>query len=319
MKENTLFHKIGPGECWAFGAALSYAATNVMLKWALADAPPLFGAAIKIMPVWILSFMMVVLKGQHRDLSPRSKSFVGWKAMGLNMTLGALYYVIGNGALFEALKRGGVVLATPIVGTQVIWAALFAYIFLREKINLPMMMGMVTSIIGVTVLTIGKSGTGISLEGWQLAVPLAALAALCFSSGGAIQRYLFTIKKLDRWMVMFVGLTAGELLLHLIFLFQNNLGYYTAISLNTIGKFLLAGIIGASAIICITTAMSQTAVASAITINSTQTALAPLIAFFALGESMNKIISLGILLIMMGAMIVQLKKPKEQNEISKEA
>jgi len=120
-------------------------------------------------------------------------------------------------------------------------------------------------------------------------------------------------------MVMFVGLTAGELLLHFIFLFHNNLDYYTTISFNIIGKFLLAGVIGASAIICITTAMSLTEVASAITINSTQTALAPLIAFFILGESMNKMISLGILLIMMGVMIVQLKKPKGHNEISKEA
>ncbi len=41
------YPSIGRGEAWALLAAFSYALTNVVLKWALADAPPLLELQLK--------------------------------------------------------------------------------------------------------------------------------------------------------------------------------------------------------------------------------------------------------------------------------
>lgn len=302
------YPSIGRGEAWALLAAFSYALTNVVLKWALADAPPLFGAAIKTLPMWIISVIVFIGNGYLKRLNPRSKDFIGIDSLLLLILLGFIVYVLGNWAFFEALKVGAVTLTTPIMGTQAIWATLISYIFLKEKINFPMILGMIISLSGVFILTIGNSGGNIMLEGWQKAVPLTFLAALCYSSSGVIKRYLFTRKSLDRWTVNFLEVTAGEILLHIIFLIQGN-NYYSIVPFSTINKFIFAGLFGALAIISITTATSLTQVASATTINSTQTAIAPILAMFLLGEKTNLQVGLGIILIMVGVMIVQLKKP----------
>ncbi|GFN36747.1 DMT family transporter [Tepidimicrobium xylanilyticum] len=302
------YPSIGRGEAWALLAAFSYALTNVVLKWALADAPPLFGAAIKTMPMWLISIIVFLGKEYLKKLNPRSEDFIGMDSILILALLGFIVYVLGNWAFFEALKVGAVILTTPIMGTQAMWATLISYIFLKEKMNFPMILGMLISFLGVILLTIGNLGGNIMLEGWQKAVPLTLLAALCYSSSGVIKRYLFTKKSLDRWTVSFLEVTTGEILLHIIFLIQGN-NYYSIIPCITISKFIFAGLFGALAIISITTATSLTQVASATTINSTQTAIAPILAMILLGEKVNLEVGLGIILIMAGVMIVQLKKP----------
>ena len=315
MQNRGLKIRLGKGELWAIAAALSYALTNVTLKWALADAPPLFGAALKTIPVWIISIYFIINTGEYRKLNPKSIGFIGFNTIILTSISGIIVYVVGNWALFEALKRGAVTITSPITGTQVIWATLISYFFLKEKINLPMIVGMLVSIIGVMTLTIGSSGGNLMLDGWKVAVPLATLSALCYAIGGSIKRYLFTKKSLNRWLLIFLDVAAGEVVLHSIFLLQNN-NYYTAIPIVTISKFLFAGLFGASAIICMTTATSLTEIASVTAINSTNTALSPIIAMIILGEKMNPAMFLGILLILTGVIVVQLKKPITSNLVT---
>lgn len=306
MKDNKM--RLGKGEVWAMVAAFSYALTNVVLKWALADAPPLFGAAIKTIPIWIISVIVFISKGYYKKLNPKSTDHLGTGSLILLIFSGGIVYVLGNWSLFQALKKGAVTITTPVVGTQVIWVTLISYFFLKEKINIPMIFGMVISLIGVVVLTIGNSEGSIMLDGWKIAAPLALLSALCYATAGSIKRYLFTRKSLDKWTVTFIEVTTGEILLHVIFLIQEN-HYYSTIPFNTVIKFIFAGLFGAIAIIAMTTATSLTEVASATTINSTQTALAPILAMVILGEKINLILLIGIILIMVGAMIVQFKKP----------
>lgn len=310
--KNQKHFMVGKGEAWALLAAFSYALTNIILKWGLVDSPPLFAAAINTMPIWIISIILFFIKGYFRKLNPKSKDFIGIDSLVLLIFLGFIVYVVGNWALYNSLKIGAVTLTTPIVGTQVIWASLISYFFLKEKINLPMIFGMIISLIGVVVLTAGNSGGNIMLKGWQKAVPLAFLAALCFACSGFIKRYLFTRKHLDRWTITFLEVTTGEILLHAIFLVQGT-NYYSIIPLSIISKFIFAGLFSALAIISITTATSLTQVASASTINSTQTAIAPILAMFLLGEKISFVVLVGIILIMVGVMLVQLKKPAVKN------
>lgn len=302
--------RIGKGEVWAVVAAFSYALTNVILKWALADAPPLFGAAIKIVPIWAISAIVFISKGYYKKLNPRSNDYLGNLSLNLLIFSGVIVYVIGNWALFEALKKGAVAIATPIVGTQVIWATLISLIFLKEKINTPMIIGMVISLIGVVVLTIGNSEGNIMVDGWQMAVPLALISAISFAGSGSLKRYLFTRKSLDKWTIMFLEITTGLISLHMIFLVQGN-HYYSIVPMDTILKFIFAGLFGAMAIFSMTTATSLTQVASATAINSTQTALAPVLAMLLLREKINFLMLAGIILIMGGVMLVQFKKPSQ--------
>lgn len=306
-----MLRKFGKGELWAIGASISYALTNVALKWAVAEAPPLFGASLKIIPVWILAVVILFFKGLFPYLDPKSVNFLGFKNIGLCVLTGALVYVLGNGSLFEAFKRGGVIIVSPITGTQVIWTALISNIFLGEKVSMPMIAGMIISICGITLLAAAKAGNEVLTSGWFLAVPLSLTAALCYASGNAIQRHLLRKQGIDKWVVMFLSLTAGQVLLHLIFLVNGMIVCYTALPLSAINKFLFAGLFEASAIICLTSAVGLTEAASASAINSTNTALAPLLAWILLEENLTFTMMAGILIAMVGILAVQIFKPQE--------
>ncbi len=300
--------KFGKGEAWAVSASLNYALSSVVLKWALVDAPPLYGVFIKLVPVWVLSTFMIISNGKHHQLSPNSKDFLGKEVFVVAVIGGILGFVFGNLALFGALNRGGVVIAQPVVGTQIIWASVISYLFLKEAINFSMLVGMAISISGIALLAFGNAGMNLLNDGWTLAFPMALLAALCFSSNSSFQRYLFTRKKLDRWTVIFLMITSAELVMLVVFIIQKDM-YMSAVTVEITLKFLFAGIFGALAIVSVATANSLTQVASVATINSTNTALAPLISMLILGEKLNLVMFVGIIMIMFGVILVQIRKP----------
>jgi drug/metabolite transporter (DMT)-like permease len=304
------FYKNHKGEFWAIIAAFSFAMTNVVLKWALTTIPPVFGAVFNIIPIWVITIGVVLKTGQCKKLKPNTQAFIGKKAMIYSVSLGIMFYVVGNLALFQAIKIGGVVLSTPIMGTQVVWAALFGYIFLKERINFPMALGMAISILGIILLTLGKQNNQILLRGWYLAVILATLAAICYSLGGALQRNLLVNYNMDKWLMLAVSITVGLIILHITLLFQSKLNYYTNLKIIDIGKLLLAGLFSASAVTSLTIAMSKAEVAVVIAINSSQTALAPIIAFILLKEQISFVMILGIFIALGGIWLIQMYKPK---------
>jgi uncharacterized membrane protein len=70
-------------------------------------------------------------------------------------------------------------------------------------------------------------------------------------------------------------------------------------------NLLIAGVLSAAALISLTIALNLTTVASATTLNSLQVAIAPVIAWLFLAESLTLISAVGILTVLAGVIIVQ--------------
>ena len=80
-------------------------------------------------------------------------------------------------------------ITSPLAGMQVLWAAALAALLLREPFSRPMAVGMLISVVGVAVLTIGASGGSELSPTWWLAVPYALGAGFCWALAGVLLTY----------------------------------------------------------------------------------------------------------------------------------
>lgn len=295
---------INQGELWALGGAFAYALDNVFAAGAVRGSGinTILGAGVRSLPVLVFALLMslAVNRRSPRALSP----FSDWKLVGALVGNGILTFLIGNSFLFAAFHAGGVQIATPVVSTQVLWSALLAALFLREPVNRKMFLGIGISILGIFTLTIGK-GLGSNLQpGWWLSVPYALTAAVSWSVSSVLITYVMR-RGVDRFQALAVALVVGLVCLNGYLLFAGLINLYTVTPLPLIGKVILAGMFNMVALVCATTALSLTTVASAGVLNSLQVGIAPLIAWAVLGEQMNLEIAAGIVLIILGVIVVQ--------------
>jgi drug/metabolite transporter (DMT)-like permease len=109
----------------------------------------------------------------------------------------------------------------------------------------------------------------------------------------------------DRFQALAVTLLAGTVALNVYLLLTDGLGLYGATPPPVLFSALVAGLFNMLALVGITSALSLTSVVSASTLNSLQVGLAPLIAWVFVGEEMNPLMGMGILLILAGVMVAQ--------------
>lgn len=296
--------KNNKGEVFALCAALSYAATTITAKWASANVSALFAGSIKIIPILIFSALMFfknkVIVVQENNEKRISKS----KIIALSCLIGLVAYIFGNTMYLQAFKLGGVVIASPIVGTQSIWAALIGLIILKEKFNLKMLFSMLVLVGGIFLLAFFSSRTDGLPETWLLAIPAAFVPAIGFAISANIQRYLLNKCGVNRWFVIFISFLTALIMYNIILIVIDS-NYYSINYITDIIKLLISGLINVLAIVCITSAMIYTNVANAVTINSMQTAIAPMLAALLLGETMSVTMLVSILIITIGAIMVQ--------------
>jgi drug/metabolite transporter (DMT)-like permease len=299
------FH-LGAGELWAVGAALSYSLTNVYTGLAVrGQAINYFmGVALRATPAFLLALTLAAGTLRRRQSVQTTMPKVG---VGLNLVLfasGVCTFVIGNPLLFAALRAGGVLVATPISGTNVLWGAVLAALLLHEPFNLRMAGGMLLSIGGVLVLTLGHTAQAALTSGWWVAVPYAAGTAVSWAMGGVLTAYALR-RGVDRHRAL--ATTSGTALLCLngYLLLSGQINAYTTTPSAPMVSSLVAGLFNAAALVCATSAFALTSVASASTLGSLQIAISPLLAWLFLGEKLNGIMAVGILLITLGVIAVQ--------------
>jgi drug/metabolite transporter (DMT)-like permease len=167
-----------------------------------------------------------------------------------------------------------------------------------------MITGMLVSIVGIFILTMGKSsGAGLAENLW-ITVFLALLCALCWLVSGVLIAYAQR-KGVNRFHALLIGLVTGFVALNGYLLTSGNSGVYTHTPPHLILNVLLAGLFNMLALIGITSALGLTSVASATTLGSLQVGIAPLLSWLIIGEDMNMVIAAGILLILGGVVYVQ--------------
>ena len=242
----------------------------------------------------------IVKRRDRGTVSPLSD----WKLIGALVANGLLLFVVATPLLFSSLREGGVMITSPLTGTQVLFAALLAALLLRERFTRTMALGMIISVIGIAALTWGRSGGAELSSTWWLAIPYALGTALCWALAGVLLTYSMR-QGVDRFQVLAIPTVVGLGTLNAYLLITGDLGLYASTPVDVLVSLLVAGVFSAVALVCLTTALALTTVASATTLNSLQVALAPLLAWLFLDEELSFIIGAGILLILVGVIIVQ--------------
>jgi len=90
----------------------------------------------------------------------KKKAFLTIKKTGVPGVLGGIAMAIGFTAYIFAMRETTVANVLFIISTQTIWLALFAYIFLKEKISLKTFLSIVLAMIGILVMVGGSLGSG---------------------------------------------------------------------------------------------------------------------------------------------------------------
>ena len=137
------------GVAFAFGAALAYGASQVIIRHSVEGvASPLVGSLIAL-ACGTLGFAVVSAKnlGYSRGRMRRGAAF--FAAAGIFSALGVLM-------MFQALGRAQVVVVSPLVATNPLFTLVFAALLLRgvERITRQIVLGALLVVAGVAVLAL---------------------------------------------------------------------------------------------------------------------------------------------------------------------
>lgn len=293
---------LGKGELWALAAASGYALYQVFLGAAMqGEVHNIVGATVQAIPILLFATAMgwVINRSGKQATSP----FSDWRLIGALLCNGLLLFVAATPLLFESLRKGGVLIASPVSGTQVLFAALLAALLLREPFTRTMALGMVLSVAGIVVLAVGQSGVELPPT-WWLAVPYALGTALCWALAGVLMTYTMRCG-VDPFQAVAIPTVVGVIALNGYALVAGQLGLYGSTSPSILATLLAAGVFSAAALISLTLALNLTTVASATTLNSLQVTIGPVLAWLFLGEHLSLVAMVGILTILAGVIIVQ--------------
>ena len=151
---------LGQGDAWAGVSALSYALTAIFSRVASLTTAPFVALALRLLPVLTIAWTQAGRSRQGwRPLNPAAVTSLGWRVLLVLFLGGTLTTVIGTVGYFFALREGGVVLAQPVLATNILWSALVAAVFLKEPLALRMTAGILAAVLGVAVLAYGRSAT----------------------------------------------------------------------------------------------------------------------------------------------------------------
>jgi len=294
--------QLGKGEPWALAAASGYALYQVFLGAAMqGEVHNIVGVTVQAIPVLVFATAMGWVI--HRSGKQTTSPFGDWRLIGALVCNGLLLFVVATPLLFESLRQGGVLIASPVSGTQVLFAALLAALLLREPFTRIMALGMVLSVAGIVVLAAGQSGVELPST-WWLAVPYALGTALCWALAGVLMTYTMR-RGVDPYQAVAIPTVVGVIALNGYALVSGQLGLYGGTSASILATLLVAGVFSAAALVSLTLALNLTTVASATTLNSLQVAIGPVLAWLFLGEHLNVLAAVGILTILTGVIIVQ--------------
>lgn len=299
--------RIGPGEFWAGGSAISYALSNVFSGVAVVAADPLLASAFRLVPTLAFAWLQVVRARTWSRLSPASPGFIGWRLLGL-LALSGAGGSAGTVFFFLALQAGGIILSAPILSTNVLWSALIAAVFLREPLNRRMTAGILVSVFGIALLGYGRSAGSAVLPGALWAIPLTLAASVTWSAMSNCSRYVLT-RGVNKYLVLAASQTFGVIIMLGVILAIGRGAVLWTTPLDAIVFVILAGILTAFAQVCDASSLSLTTVASYSTIYGTNSLLSALIAVTFLGQSLNAWTAAGMIATVAGAIYVQWSRP----------
>jgi transporter family protein len=132
---------------WALLTACIWGVVPLLEKLGLAGGSPGYGVMVRSLGV----ALGLVLFGWIWSPLAALRS-MSWQSIILLASGGLLASFIGQLAFYHALKTGAISQVTPVAGAYPLVAALLGWLFLREAITIPRMVGVLLIISGVWLL-----------------------------------------------------------------------------------------------------------------------------------------------------------------------
>ena len=292
------------GELWALGAVLGYSSANLFGRAGVTTGNPLAGPLLRDLPSFLMGLSLLLTGGHWVQLLPGRKEFGG--RLLLYFVGSGVASVVGTFAFFFALSLGGVNIAIPVLQTQLLWGALLAWALLGERLTSRGALGMLVTLAGLLLLTIGQSrGVPVS-DQWLWGLLLALVPAVAWGFSGVIWRY-GQQRGIDRSSGITVHYGTSVVTSLLFLSLSGQLMVYASISASDFGALLLSGVFGGViAVYSMFSAMRLLPAATVFVLNGLTPLVTALGGALLLGEYINGLMWLGILVASAGVVLFQL-------------
>lgn len=196
--------QFGMGERWALVAAVSYTVVNVMLRAAAPTIDSALGSLIRLVPVLVVAWVLVLRDGA-REFRPSDSAYIGGRLILLLLVGGAASFVLGNILYFGALRNGG--LGITVGGVQagsVIGGMWMGSFFQREPPRREQLIGGAVIILGLGFVAWAQTRGLTDL--WWIGLLFALGAGTTYAAANVISR---TVQR--RKPLVFVSLAGSSL------------------------------------------------------------------------------------------------------------
>lgn len=283
---------------YAFGSALFAGATSILAKIGIEDVDSHVATALRTIVVLIFSWLMVFIVGSQSqlvDISIKSYRFLILSGM----ATGASWL-----CYFKALQLGDVNKVVPIDKSSTILTMVLAFIFLKEDITVPMVIGMIAIGLG-TYLMIQKKEEEqkeVKNKAWLI---YAVLSAVCASLTSILAK--IGIENVESNLGTAIRTIVVLMMAWLIVFLQKKHGQVKKISKKSLLFIGLSGIATGASWLCYYKALHDGLASIVVPIDKLSILVTVAFAYIFLKEKLSKKSAAGLILITVGTLSLLIK------------
>lgn len=283
---------------YAFGSALFAGATSILAKIGIEDVDSHVATALRTIVVLIFSWLMVFIVGSQSQLVDISiKSYIFLILSGMATGASWLCY-------FKALQLGDVNKVVPIDKSSTILTMVLAFIFLKEDITVPMVIGMIAIGLG-TYLMIQKKEEEqkeVKNKAWLI---YAVISAVCASLTSILAK--IGIENVESNLGTAIRTIVVLMMAWLIVFLQKKHGQVKKISKKSLLFIGLSGIATGASWLCYYKALHDGLASIVVPIDKLSILVTVAFAYIFLKEKLSKKSAAGLILITVGTLSLLIK------------
>ena len=283
---------------YAFGSALFAGATSILAKIGIKEVDSHLATALRTIVVLVFSWLMVFIVGTQNQLTVISiKSYIFLILSGMATGASWLCY-------FKALQLGDVNKVVPIDKSSTILTMILAFVFLKEDITIPMIIGMIAIGIG-TYLMIQKKEEGekqVKNKVWLIYAVLSAVFASLTSILAKVG-----IENVESNLATAIRTIVVLIMAWLIVLLQKKHGEVKNISKKSFVFIGLSGIATGASWLCYYKALHDGLASIVVPIDKLSILVTVAFAYIFLKEKLSRKSMVGLILITVGTLSLLIK------------
>ena len=283
---------------YAFGSALFAGATSILAKIGIEEVDSHLATALRTIVVLVFSWLMVFIVGSQNQLVDISiKSYIFLILSGMATGASWLCY-------FKALQLGDVNKVVPIDKSSTILTMVLAFIFLKEDITVPMVIGMIAIGLG-TYLMIQKKEEEqkeVKNKAWLI---YAVLSAVCASLTSILAK--IGIENVESNLGTAIRTIVVLMMAWLIVFLQKKHGQVKKISKKSLLFIGLSGIATGASWLCYYKALHDGLASIVVPIDKLSILVTVAFAYIFLKEKLSKKSAAGLILITVGTLSLLIK------------